>query len=87
MNLAKFNAYPADLQEILLKAGIEMAQAQRQMNEDSEAGSLAALKEAGMEVVETPDRAAFAAIVTESVEQEFVEKFGPELIEQIRAQA
>ncbi len=87
MNNEKFAAYPASLQEILLAAGRDMAVAQRQMNEDAEATSLAELKTAGMEVVEDPDRDAFAAIVTEAVEQEFVAQFGSDLLDQIKGAA
>lgn len=87
MNNDKFASYPADLQEILLDAARDMAVAQRQMNEDAESSSLAELKTAGMEVVEEPDRDAFAAIVTEAVQQDFVANFGSDLLDQIKGAA
>jgi tripartite ATP-independent transporter DctP family solute receptor len=87
MNNDKFAAYPAALQDVLLGAARDMAVTQRQMNEDAEATSLAELKTAGMEVVEEPDRAAFAEIVTEAVEQDFVATFGTDLLDQIKGAA
>lgn len=87
MNNTKFAAYPQDVQDLLLKIAMETAAAQRQMNTDAEDSSLAELKEGGMEVVEEPDRAAFAALVTEQVEQEFVEQFGSDMLDQIKSAA
>lgn len=57
------------------------------MNVEREASSLASLKEQGMQVVETPDRDAFRAIVSQEVQATFAEKFGSELIDQINAAA
>ena len=62
MNKAKFDAFPVDLREVFVKTAVEIAGTQRQMNEDTEGSSLAALKSAGMQAVETPHRESFAKI-------------------------
>lgn len=87
MNKAKFDAMPADLQEVFVKIAVEIAGTQRQMNEDTEGSSLAALKKAGMQAVETPDRDSFAKIVTAEVEKDFVGKFGSETLDAIKKAA
>ena len=66
---------------------VEIAAVQRQMNEDTEGSSLAALKKAGMQAVENPDRESFAKIVTAEVEKEFVTKFGSETLDAIKKAA
>jgi len=87
MNKAKFDAMPADIQQLLPSIAVEIAAIQRQMNEDTEGSSLAELKKAGMQAVETPDRESFAKIVTAEVEKEFVGKFGSETLEAIKKAA
>lgn len=87
MNKAKFDALPADIQTMLTSICIEIAAVQRQMNEDTEGSSLAALKKAGMQAVESPDRESFAKIVTAEVEKEFVGKFGSETLDAIKKAA
>ena len=83
MNKAKFDALAPDLQQVLVSTGLEMAAAQRKMNEDAEGSSLDALKKAGMQAVEKPDRESFSKIVTDEVRKEFVAKFGSAVLDQI----
>lgn len=83
MNKAKFDALAPDLQAALTSTAAEMAVAQRKMNEDAETTSLDALKKAGMQAVENPDRESFSKIVTEEVRKEFVAKFGSEVLDAI----
>jgi len=83
VNKAKFDAMAPDLQKALVETAVEMAAAQRKMNEDAEAGSLAALKKAGMLAVETPDRESFSKVVTDEVRKEFVAKFGADVLDAI----
>ncbi|MCZ8259059.1 MAG: TRAP transporter substrate-binding protein [Beijerinckiaceae bacterium] len=83
MNKAKFDALAPDLQKVLTETGIELAAAQRKMNEDAEGSSLEALKKAGMQAVENPDRDSFSKIVTEEVRKEFVGKFGSDVLDAI----
>lgn len=87
MNKAKFDALDADIQKILTSTAIELAGIQRQMNEDTEGSSLAALKKAGMQAVDNPDRDSFSKIVTAEVEKEFVTKFGGETLDAIKKAA
>lgn len=87
MNNTKFAGYPQDVQDILVRIALETAAAQRQMNAETEGTSLDELKEGGMEVVEEPDREAFAELVTEQVQSDFVEQFGSDLLDQIKAAA
>lgn len=87
MNKGKFDALPADMQELLVRSAVEIAALQRQMNEDTEVSSLAALKKAGMQAVESPDRDSFAKIVTAEVEKEFVSKYGSETLDAIKKAA
>ncbi|RXT56463.1 hypothetical protein B6S44_05175 [Bosea sp. Tri-44] len=87
MNKTKFDAMPADIQQLLPTIAVEIAGIQRQMNEDTEGSSLAELKKAGMQAVETPDRDSFAKIVTAEVEKEFVGKYGSETLEAIKKAA
>ena len=83
MNNDKFKALAPDLQAALTSSALEMAAAQRKMNEDAEGSSLEALKKAGMLAVENPDRASFSKIVTEEVRKEFVTKFGSDVLDAI----
>lgn len=87
MNRAKFEALPAEIRQLLVAIAVECAGIQRQMNEDTEGSSLAALKKAGMQVVESPDRESFAKIVTTEVEKDFVGKYGGETLEAIKKAA
>lgn len=83
MNNTKFNALAPELRDVLTSTAIEMAAAQRKMNEDAEGSSLDALKKAGMQAVETPDRASFSRIVTEEVRKEFVGRYGSDVLDAI----
>ena len=83
MNKAKFDALAPDVQQALTSAATEVAAAQRKMNEDAEGSSLDALKKAGMQAVEKPDRDSFAKIVTDEVRKEFVAKFGSDVLDAI----
>lgn len=87
MNKAKFDTYPADIREMLTKTAVELAAVQRQMNEDTEGSSLDALKKAGMQAVENPDRDSFVKAIGDVVEKEFVGKFGGETLEAIKKAA
>lgn len=87
MNKAKFEALPAEIRQLLVAIAVECAGIQRQMNEDTEGSSLAALKKAGMQVVESPDRESFAKIVTAEVEKDFVGKYGGETLAAIKKAA
>lgn len=63
MSLPRFNALPEAAQEIVLDAAHETSAYARAQNAAIEAEQLAEVREAGMEVNETPDIAAFQAAV------------------------
>jgi tripartite ATP-independent transporter DctP family solute receptor len=87
MNKGKFEALPADIQKMLLSVAVECAGIQRQMNEDTEGSSLAALKKAGMQAVENPDRESFVKAIGGEVEKEFTNKYGSDVLEAIKKAA
>ena len=87
MNKTKFDAMPADIQAMLPTIAVEIAGIQRQMNEDTEGSSLDALKKAGMQAVENPDRESFVKAIGDVVEKEFVGKFGSETLDAIKKAA
>jgi tripartite ATP-independent transporter DctP family solute receptor len=83
MSKQRWEALPPAQREVIAAVAAEVTPQQRQMNEDAEASSVAELKARGMQVVESPDRAAFAAVVTEEVKRDFAARFGAELPEAI----
>jgi tripartite ATP-independent transporter DctP family solute receptor len=64
MNLAKFNALPTEQQKALVDSAREAALHQRELNARQESENLAKIKEAGIEVTESPDVAAFRSSST-----------------------
>lgn len=82
-NKANFDAMDLKSRGILLEAARECAALLRTANEETEASALEELKKEGMEAVENPDREAFAAIVQEPVRKDYVEKFGPDMLNRI----
>jgi tripartite ATP-independent transporter DctP family solute receptor len=87
MSKQRLAALPANQQEIVLAAAAAITPRQRQMNEDAEGASVAALKQRGMEVVEAPDREAMARIVAAETRADYVARFGAELPDAIAAAA
>ena len=63
MSLDFFNKLPADVQGIVKQAAQEAAEFERAWVAENEAGQLQALKDNGMEIVETPDLESFKAAV------------------------
>ncbi|MCB9948215.1 MAG: TRAP transporter substrate-binding protein [Rhodospirillaceae bacterium] len=85
MNKAKYDSLDADMQQLLLDAALEGARFERTLNEEREAGSLQAMKDAGMQVVEDPDVEAFQAIVADETWAMYADEHGSELIDAIEA--
>ncbi|AQU84178.1 MULTISPECIES: TRAP transporter substrate-binding protein [unclassified Halomonas] len=75
MGMPAWNQLPEHAQEVLLEAAQEAAEHERQVNAEMEAEQLAALREAGMEINETPDLEAFQAAVA-PVYEKYGEQFG-----------
>ncbi|MXP63512.1 TRAP transporter substrate-binding protein [Roseomonas sp. M0104] len=85
MSKQRMDALPEKHRELIRAVAAEVTPKQRQMNEDAEPGSIAKLKEEGMQVVADPDRESMAKIVVEPVRAEYVQQFGPELPDAIQA--
>lgn len=67
--------FPEPAREALIRAAQEAAEHERSVNAEMEAEQMAALREAGMEIVEEPDLAAFRSAV-EPVYEKYGEEFG-----------
>lgn len=85
MNKAKFESLSPEQQQILVEAAFDSAQFERQEAAKGLSGDLEFLKQQGMQIVEEPDRASMRDIVEGPVQATFEEKYGPELIEAIKA--
>ena len=83
MNAARWNALSPEHQAALEEAALEAAAHQRRLNDEEEAGSLQAMKDAGVAVVEEPDVAAFREAVAEPTRASYVEAHGSDLIDQV----
>ena len=69
MSLDLFNKLPEDVQVIMKEAAQEAAEFERAWVADNEAEQMQALKDNGMEIVETPDLAGFQAAVQSVYDQ------------------
>ncbi len=87
MSKARFEALQPAQREAIMAVAAEVTPQQRQMNEDAEGSSVAELKRRGMQVVEEPDREAFARLVAAETRHDFASRFGAELPEAIAAAA
>jgi tripartite ATP-independent transporter DctP family solute receptor len=86
MNLNKFNALSPRHQRIVQEASLAAARFQRDGLAKQNAERLAALKAAGLQVIEEIDREPFRRIVYEPVKAEFEKVHGTELTRAILAQ-
>lgn len=84
MNLGRYRALPQEQQKVLLDAARESAAYQRKLNRDSEGQSLAAIRNAGVEIIEAPDTAKFRAGAGDGAMKDYVAKHGNEIIEAIQ---
>ncbi|SER48590.1 tripartite ATP-independent transporter solute receptor, DctP family [Vreelandella subterranea] len=75
MGASVWNQLPEDAQAILEEAAQEAAEYERQVNAEMEAEQLAELREAGMQINDSPDIEAFQNAV-QSVYEEYGEQFG-----------
>ncbi|GGC92874.1 TRAP transporter substrate-binding protein [Vreelandella lutescens] len=75
VGMPAWNQLPEAAQAVLEEAAQEAAEHERQVNADMEAEQLAALREAGMEINDTPDMEAFQAAVA-PVYEKYGEQFG-----------
>ncbi|TDO13942.1 MULTISPECIES: TRAP transporter substrate-binding protein [Halomonas] len=78
MGMPAWNTLPEPAQTVLEQAAQEAAEHERRMNAEIEAEQLADLREAGMQIVEEPDIAAFQQAVV-PVYEKYGEQFGDTL--------
>ena len=83
MNYARFMRLSAEQRTAVETAALEAAAYERRLNAEETAGSLQAMKDAGVEVVERPDVAAFRAAVVDATRAAYVERFGTELLTKV----
>ncbi|WP_336368043.1 TRAP transporter substrate-binding protein [Marinobacter sp. C2H3] len=84
MGMPTWNKLPKAAQDVIVKAAHEAAEYERADNAKKEDEQLAALKEAGMQINDDPDLAAFQKAV-EPVYKKYGERFG-DYLERIRAE-
>ncbi len=75
MGMPAWNQLPEAAQSVIEQAAQEAAEHERRVNAEMEAEQLAELREAGMQIVEEPDIAAFQEAVAPVYEQ-YGEQFG-----------
>lgn len=85
MNLAKFNGLADAHQQAILTAAKEAADFQRQLNRESEAEDLAALKDAGVDIIQDIDVTSFKDAVFDAGIESFTAEHGREIVDAIIA--
>jgi tripartite ATP-independent transporter DctP family solute receptor len=86
MGMPVWNKLPEAAQAVVLQAAQEAAEHERQVNAEMESQQLAELREAGMQINDTPDIKAFQAAVV-PVYEKYGEKFGdylPRILEALK---
>ncbi len=84
MNLKKFQELKPEHQRALVESMAEARDWERQLNRKLDGEALAKIKAAGVQVEENPDREAFRKIVAEATAEEYVKKFGRDVLDKIR---
>lgn len=87
MNFGRFSRLTEDQQAAVKTAALEAAAYERELNAEESATSLQAMKDAGVQVVETPNVAAFRAAVAEQTRAAYIDQFGDELLIKVDALA
>lgn len=85
MNLKKYQELKPEHQKAMQEALQEATVWERAMNRKMDVEALAKMKQAGMQIEENPARDAFRKIVAEATAEEYVKKFGRDVLEKIRA--
>jgi tripartite ATP-independent transporter DctP family solute receptor len=86
MGMPAWKKLPEAAQDVIAQAAQEAAEHERKMNAEMESKQLAELREAGMQINDTPDIAAFQAAVA-PVYEKYGEKFGdylPRILEALK---
>jgi tripartite ATP-independent transporter DctP family solute receptor len=85
MNLKKFQELKPEHQKVLVESLAEARDWERKLNRQLDGEALAKIKAAGVQVEENPDREAFRKVVAEPTAEEYVKKFGSDVLDKIRA--
>lgn len=84
MNLKKFQDLKPEHQKVLFEALQEATVWERKLNRQFDVEALAKMKAAGMQIEENPDRGALQKIVADATAEEYVKKFGKDVLERIK---
>lgn len=84
MNLKKYQELKPEHQKALHEALHEAAVWQRKLNREIEGKALAKMKAAGVQVEEKPDAEALRKAVADAVAEDYVKKFGRDVLDKIR---
>ncbi len=83
MNLKEFQGLKPEYQKALVEAMAEARDWDRRYNREIEGQALAKIKAAGVQVEEHPDREAFRKVVADAAADEYVKKFGRDILDKI----
>jgi tripartite ATP-independent transporter DctP family solute receptor len=84
MNMKKYQELKPENQKALHEALHDAAVWQRKLDREIEGRALAKMKAAGLQVEEKPDIEAFRKVVADVVAEDYVKKFGREILDKIR---
>jgi tripartite ATP-independent transporter DctP family solute receptor len=84
MNLKKFQELKPEHQKVLVDSMAEARDWERKLNRQLDGEALAKIKAAGVQVEENPDREAFRKVVADATAEEYVKKFGSDVLDKIR---
>ena len=84
MNLKKFQELKPEHQKVLYEALNEATLWERKLNRQFDVEALQKMKTAGVQIEENPDREAFKKIVADATAEEYVKKFGSDVLDKIK---
>jgi len=84
MNLKKFQELKPEHQKAFYEALQEATVWERKLNRQFDVEALQKMKAAGVQIEENPDREAFKKIVADATADEYVKKFGKDVLERIK---
>jgi len=85
MNLKNYQELKPEHQNALIEAMAEARDWDRRLNRQLEGEALAKIKAAGVQVEEKPDIEAFRKIVADATAEDYVKKFGRDILDKIRS--
>ncbi len=84
MNLKKFQELKPEHQKIFAESVQEAANWERKLNRDLDVEGLSKMKAAGVQIEENPDREAFRKAVADASAEDYVKKFGRDMLDRIK---